>query len=444
MQIVVVGLNQNSAPLAVRERLAFVPGALPRALDSLRSYVAEGFILSTCNRVEVYALAGHVDSGAQLLGRFLAEARGFPLAELRPLLYAHGHEAAVAHLFRVASGMDSMVLGEGEVLAQVRAALDVASAAGTLGPVLRRLGSAAVGAGKRVRARTAIGRNPLSVVTLALQAAASHGRALDGASVLVLGAGDTAETVLRHLARRAPRSVIVISRRHERATALAARHCVSSAPLEALGGVLPNADVIVGCTSAPEFVVGVDDLAAARSVGAGELLCLDLGVPRDIDPEVRRLPGVTLVDLDELQAAAEANRARRAGEVEHGEAVIDGEVERFMEWWRSRQVVPTIAALRAFAADVRDAEVAHALARLGDLSPRDAFVIRGLAQRIVGKLLHRPLTVLRADAEGANMAQVLRQLFQLETDAESAECPSDLRTEVRADVRDVREESSAT
>ena len=441
MQIVVVGLNQNSAPLAVRERLAFVPGELPSALGSLRNHVPEGFILSTCNRVEIYGIAGHADSGAQLLGRFLAEARGFPPDELRPLIYWYGHEAAVAHLFRVASGMDSMVVGEGEVLSQVRAALDVAHTAGTLGPVLRRLGSAAIGAGKRVRARTAIGRNPLSVVTLALQAASAHGRTISDASVLVLGAGETAEAVLRHLDRASPRRVAVASRRSERATALAGRYGVGSVRMERLADAVADADIIIGCMSAPEFVIHARDVAAARPASARKLLCLDLGVPRDIDPEVRNLPGVTLVDLDELQAAADENRTRRVREVEAAETVVGAEVERFMDWWRWRQVVPTIAALRAYAAEVRDAEIAHALARLGDLSPRDAFVVRALAQRIVGKLLHRPLTVLKGDAEGANMAQVLRQLFQLEPEGDEQGCPSDVRA---GGLAEVREESSAT
>jgi glutamyl-tRNA reductase len=196
-----------------------------------------------------------------------------------------------------------------------------------------------------------------------------------------------------------------------------------------LAQVLSDADIVLGCTSAPEIVLRADDLAAARADCARPLLCVDLGVPRDIDPEVRHLPGVTLVDMDELQAAATENRARRGREVEHGEAVVAAEVERFMEWWRSRQVVPTIAALRGYAAEVRDAEVEHALARLADLSPRDAFVVRALAQRIVGKLLHRPLTVLKGDAEGANMAQVLRQLFQLETQPEHGACPAEVREE---------------
>jgi glutamyl-tRNA reductase len=441
VQIVVVGLNQNSAPLPVRERLAFVPGELPRALSGLRNYVTEGFIVSTCNRVEVYGVTGHADSGTQLLGRFLAEARGFPADELRPLLYSYGHEAAVAHLFRVASGMDSMVVGEGEVLSQVRAALDAAHAAGTLGPVLRRLGSAAVGAGKRVRARTAIGRNPLSIVTLALHAAAAHRRPVAGASIVVLGAGETAEIVLRHLRDASPRRVTIASRRHERAAALAAHYGVASVRMNDLAAALAEADIVVGCTSAPEFVIHADDITAARASGTGQLLCLDLGVPRDIDPGVRHLPGVTLVDIDELQAAANENRARRAREVEHAEVVVAAEVERFMEWWRSRQVVPTIAALRAYAAEIRDDEIEHAFARLGDLSPRDAFVVRALAQRIVGKLLHRPLTVLKADAEGANMAQVLRQLFQLELDAEQPGCPSDARADALADAR---QDSTAT
>lgn len=441
VQIVVVGLNQNSAPLALRERLAFVPGELPRALEDLQNHVTEGFILSTCNRVEIYGVAGHADSGAQMLSRFLAEARGFPVEDLRPLLYSHAHEAAVAHLFRVASGMDSMVVGEGEVLSQVRGALDAASAAGTLGPVLRRLGSAAVGAGKRVRARTAIGRNPLSVVTLGLQAAAAHGRPVAGASILVLGAGETAETVLRHLQRAETRRVTVASRRLERAEALAAQYGATAIPLDEVAGALADADIVVGCTSAPEVVVRAAEIAAAR-VSHAKLLCLDMGVPRDIDPDVRNLPGVTLVDLDELQAAAEENRTRRTREVEAAEVVVGAEVERFMDWWRSRQVVPTIAALRRHAAEIRDAEVAHALARLGDLPARDVFVIQALAQRIVGKLLHRPLSVLKADAEGANMAQVLRQLFQLELDAEHDEgCPSGALGDVRIDPR---QESSAT
>jgi glutamyl-tRNA reductase len=441
VQIVVVGLNQNSAPVAVRERLAFVPGELPSALNGLRDHVAEGFILSTCNRVEIYGVAGHADTGAQLLSRFLAEARGFPPDELRPFLYVYGHETAVGHLFRVASGIDSMVVGEGEVLSQVRVALDAAREAGTLGPVLRRLGSAAVGAGKRARARTAIGRNSLSVVTLALRAAAARGRPVVGASILVLGAGETAETVLRHLDGASPRRVTVAGRRNQRAAALAARYGVASVAMDDLPTALADADVVVGCTSAPDFVIHAGDITAARASSTTPLLCLDLGVPRDIDPGVRNLPDVTLVDLDELQAAADENRARRAREVEAAEVVVAAEVERFMEWWRSRQVVPTIAALRAYAAEVRDAEIAHALARLGDLSPRDAFVVRALAQRIVGKLLHRPLTVLKADAEGANMAQVLRQLFQLELDADEAGCPSDVRADAPADVH---EGSSAT
>jgi glutamyl-tRNA reductase len=447
VQIVVVGLNQNNAPLAIRERLAFVPGELPGALGHLRNHVAEGFILSTCNRVELYGVAGHADTGAQVLGRFLAETRGFPADELQPLLYSHAHEAAVAHLFRVASGMDSMVLGEGEILSQVRAALEVANAAGSLGPVLKRLGSAAVGAGKRVRSRTAIGRNPLSVVTLALRTASGAEHSWAASSVVILGAGETAEMTLRHLAGVTPRAVTVVSRRHDRAAALADRYGVLAAPWEELPVRLASADVVIGCTSAPEIVVRAGELAAARADNSRPLLCLDLGVPRDIDPQVRRLPGVRLVDLDELQTAASENRARRARELEHAEAVVGGEVERFMEWWRSRQVVPTIAALRAYAAEVRDAEVEHALARMNELSPRDEFVVRALAQRIVGKLLHRPLTVLKADAEGANMAQVLRQLFQLEplAEQEGDACPA---AGARAGGREAggggREESTTT
>jgi glutamyl-tRNA reductase len=249
------------------------------------------------------------------------------------------------------------------------------------------------------------------------------------------------------LADETPRSVTVASRRYDRASALAERYGALATPWEELPAQLATADVVFGCTSAPEPVLRAGELATARADSARPLLCLDLGVPRDIDPDVRRLPGVRLVDMDELQAAAAENRTRRAQEVEHAEAVVAGEVERLMEWWRSRQVVPTIAALRAYAAEVRDAEVEHALARMGDVSPRDAFIVRALAQRIVGKLLHRPLTVLKADAEGANMAQVLRQLFQLEpiAEAESGACPAPGSDEAAgAREADGLEESTAT
>ncbi len=423
MQVVVVGLNHNSAPLVVRERATFSAEALPHALVSLRAHVDDGFILSTCNRTEVYAVAGHADSGAQLLTGFLAESRAFPLPNLRPYLYSYSHDAAVRHLLAVAAGLDSMVPGDEQILAQVKASLQVARSTGPLGPVLYRLGQTALAVGKRVRTHTAISRNPVSVVSVALQAAAAHFDQLGSSRVVVLGAGRTAELVLKHLAAVHPKDVTVVSRTHGRAGALAGRYGVRAAPWTALADALAEADLLVGCTGAPSLVVSAADLAAARGTGSAPLVCLDLSVPRDIDPEAAQLPDLTLYDMDRLQATCSVNRARRDLEAARATTIVNDGVERFMDWWRARRVAPSITRLRARAEAIRDQELSRALARLSGLGPREQLIIRGLAARIVNQLLHRPITTLKTDAEGANMARTVERLFELGPSDESNRSP---------------------
>ncbi|MGN6674351.1 MAG: glutamyl-tRNA reductase [Thermomicrobiales bacterium] len=414
MQLVVVGVNQEAAPVALRERLAFAAADLPDALAALREVVAEGCILSTCNRTEIVGLAGHAESGAESLARFLAESRGVSLAEIRPHLRTFAHEAAVEHLFTVAAGLDSMVLGEDQILAQVKAAFDSAAAAGALGPALHRLGDLALAAGKRVRAETVIGQGNLSVVSVALRLALTELGAWQERAVLLIGGGDIAELALKHLAKGRPAAITIVNRTYERAAALAARYDADARSWAELPAALVSADVAVSCTSAPGIVLDAPALARALAARPDRpLLCLDLAVPRDIAPAARNLPGVTLHDVDALQALADEGWRQRAAAIAPARAIIAAETARYMDWWRAREVAPAIAALRGHADAIREAEVARALARLPALTPREAEVVRALAAGIVNKLLHRPIMALKTAPEGANMAVTLQELFGL-------------------------------
>lgn len=411
MQIVTVGLNHRSANLDVRERLAFAGGDLPHALARLREIVDEGFILSTCNRVEVYGLTGHSESGADALRRFLVEGRNLSVEAVEKFTYAYAHEDAVRHLFRVAGGVDSMLLGEKEILGQLRRAIQTAHEHGILGSTLGRLGAAAIRAGRLTRAETGLGSGSVSLVSLGLRAAIQNGVSIETSNVAVLGGGDISKAAIGQLKRARARKIVLVNRSSDRAAQLAEEHDVRTADWDDRAFVVSQADLLITCTSAPDAVLSVSDI---RPRTDRPLVCIDLGVPRDIDVAARALPGVTIVDVDELESLAAENRLRHVANASRAEAILSAHAEKFMEWWRARQVVPTITDLRAYGEIVRDAEMRRALGRLPGLSPQQVTVIQSLAQRIVGKLLHPPLTMLKHDAEGGNMAYVLRYLFQLD------------------------------
>lgn len=389
----------------------FRPDELPGVLDRIKSVCEEGFLLSTCNRTEAYALVGHEQSGVERLRQFLSDERGIARDVFVENSYSRSRDEAVRHFFRVASGLDSMALGESEILGQIRLALDEARNAGAVGPLLGRLGAAGLRAGRDVRATTLLGRNRVSLVSLACGEAANREVSFDDARVAVLGAGQTAESVVRYLHSASSAKVVVTSRSIERARNLANLYGAECRPWDERSSLISECDVVFACTSAGEHILGPEEL---RANALRKLLCVDLGVPRDIDPRVRELANVTLIDLAQLENVAAENRARRGSEVKEAEIVIDRSVDRFVEWWRSRQVVPTIMGMRALAESIRDDELERAMGRLGSLDPTQVQQIRSMAHRIVGKLLHRPLTMLRHDAEDGNMAQVLRYLFQLD------------------------------
>lgn len=418
MQLLAAGLNHHTAPVALRERIALSGSRLDDALERLRARVGSGFIISTCNRTECYAVVGHADSGTEVLLSLLREGTDVRAEELAPHADAHAHDGAVRHLFRVAAGLDSMVPGEDQIVAQLKGALARATAVGTLDPMLHRLGTAALAAGKRVRTETGLARHPLSVVSVALQLAAERLGTLAGQRILIVGAGETAALALKHLAGSDAGSITLVNRTPVRGAALAAAYGVPRLDWGELGDAVTGADLVLSCTSAPGIVLGADALERATvSRGGTAVLVFDLAVPRDVDPAAGEIPGVQLWDIDGLQAICDENRARRSREIERAEAIVDRDAERFMAWWSARQVAPTIAALLAHADTIREREVARTLARMPSLSEREEELLRTLATRVVSKLLHTPLTRLKTDPEGANMARVVQHLFALDVEA---------------------------
>jgi glutamyl-tRNA reductase len=425
VQIVVVGTSHNTTSVQVRERLAISPESLPDALRELRERVDEVFALSTCNRVELYAVCGHEASGAELLREYLAARSGLSLSAIREATYAYGHESAVRHALRVAAGLDSMVVGENEILGQMRRAIRAARLAGSLGPILDRLGDAALTCGKRTRTATALGNAGQSVASVAIALARREHNGLDGRSVTVLGAGETAQAVISQLRSTPNVRVTVLNRTHARAVELATAHEVLSREWGELDDQLAVTDVVIGCTESQTPIVSAGALGAVRPSGAPPLLCVDLGVPRDIDPAVADLPGVRLIDVDQIGKATSSKTITEPRTLARAEQLVAQEADRYMEWWRGRDVAPTIARLHARAAAVRDAEISRALSRLPELPPQARLVIRELAMRLTSKLLHEPTVALKRDPEGMNMAIIVERLFALEASAGPENCAAD-------------------
>lgn len=411
MQLVITGIHQRTTPVAVREQLAFDQESMAAALHALREQVIEACILSTCNRVEIYAVLDDNADPASL-ARFLGDWHALDFDALAPHVYTYVDGEAVRHLFRLAAGLDSMVLGEEQIMGQIRGAMQAAVEALALGPTLRRLIDGALAAGKLVRTKTGIARLNLSVVSVAVDIARRAGGTLHDRHVLIIGAGRMAELALKHLHAQAG-GVTVISRTDTRAAALAERFGAHSAPFAELETCLATCDVVLSCTSAPGLVVNAAQLEPIVSKRETSLVLLDLAVPRDIDPQTAALPNTILFDVDAMQAICDANRKTRAGEVDAAEELVCGEVEKFMLWWTNQKIVPTIKALRERAEEIRTAELERTLARLPNLAPNEQAVIGALSAAIVNKLLHMPIASLKNPQHADELAVAVQRLFQL-------------------------------
>jgi len=411
VHIVVVGVNHASSAHEIRERLTFAPGELDVALAELKAAAREGFILSTCQRVEVYGVVGHAMSGADMLLRFLADRSQLDLSMVRSACYVHVGPLAVRHALRVASGLDSVVLGEDQIQGQFKRAIDAARNAATIGAAMDRLGSAAIACGKRVRTFTGIGHHSVSLELLAVRAAAERLAGLRSKRALVLGAGESASLVVRHL-RSAGAQITVMSRTLTHARALATSVDAEARRLAELPEALVDVEVVFACASAPEPVLTPATIERRLSrTGERRMLCVDLGMPRGIDCALESIGGVTVVRLDQLAAMAEAHWSARRQHIPAAESIVNGESDRFLEWWNARGVSAVIATLNAHADAVAEHELARAMPRLRSLTPQQREVVTKLAHRIVRKLMHRPMNALKHNPEADNMARVLECLF---------------------------------
>ncbi len=420
MHIISLGLNHTTAPIHLRERFAFneeqIHASLARmACGHIASPFAELTILSTCNRIEIYTASNQLAFAE--LEAFLSDVRAVPAPDFRPYLYRFQDLDAARHLFDVAAGLDSLVIGEPQILGQITRALELARAQNAAGPTLNRLFQAAIHAGKRARTETAISRNPASVSSLAASVAEKSLGHIQAASVAVLGAGEMAELTVEALRKRGVERIRVINRTLERAEELAKRWGAEATTFEFLQQALCEADILISSTGAPHILVDAKMVTAAmRSRAERPLVLIDIAVPRDIDPDCADIPHVKLFDIDGLNTRLEDSLTRRMDEVPHVKRILEEELLEFEEYLKSLEMLPLIADIHQQAEAIRLAELEKTLRRMPDLTEAERERIEALTRSLVRRLLDTPTRRLRAESacpHASEYATIARSLFGL-------------------------------
>jgi glutamyl-tRNA reductase len=418
--VVVVGLNHRTVPLEILEGMSVSPAHLPKALQDLmdREHITEAVVLSTCMRTEIYAVAARYHGAMSDVRNFLSAWSGADPDRFTDHLYSYYEDGAANHLFQVAAGIDSAVIGEGEVLRQVRHAWEAARSEKAAGPVLTRLFRHAIEVGKRARSETAITRGITSLSQAAVAMAAERLGSLEGRTVLLVGAGEMGEGMVQALAAvPGIGRTLVANRTWAKAAQLASR--IGGTPMElvALASALEEADVVLTSTGAPTTLIEAADLEAVLPLREGRpLLVVDIAVPRDVDPGVGRLPGVTLLNMDDLKAFVDAAMAERRKEIPAVSRIIAEEVDRFSDLAAEREMAPLVAALRDQAEAVRATEFDRYRSRLRDLSDEQRAEVEALTRSLLAKVLHQPTVQLKEVAgsiQGEQLAEAVRVLFNL-------------------------------
>ena len=413
MHFLLVGLNHKTAPLEVRERVSFSKEQLPDALPLLRKEVGEGVILSTCNRTEIYTATEDPPRAAERIRRFVSEFHGLTPEDVSPYLHDRTNADAVHHLFRVASGLDSMIVGESQILGQVRDGLIAASESHSVQVPLVGLFHAAVRAGRRVREETDVGRNALSISYAGVQLAQRVVGTLQGLSVLLIGAGDAGRLVTKALRTVGVSDLMIANRTETRGEDLAQSLGGRTVPFAEIETTLGDADIVIAATDSPEFVITREMVDfALRRRRQESLFLFDLALPRDVDPEAATLEGVNLHNIDDLSSIAEENLEERKRAAKAAEAIVEGELARFMTWWDSLEAVPIIKTLRQQAEDIRKREMERALREMPDMPDEHVEVVEALTRSIVKKLLHGPTAFLKQQADKSKL-KAARDLFRL-------------------------------
>ena len=421
MKISITGVNHKTAPLDVRERLSFGRDALPRALQHLRSRegVAEGMILSTCNRVEVAVTAADELDARKLIADFLAAERQVSAASIADHLYCHEGDTAIRHLFRVASSLDSMVVGEPQILGQLKEAYAVAKAEGAVCGVLDALVTRAFSVAKRVRTETAIAKSAVSVSYAAVELARQIFGRLDDKTVMIIGAGKMSELAARHLRRAGATQVFVTNRTHDRAVELARIFQGSVVGWDTFKNDLPKVDILIASSGAPHYILSKDDLKRVVEARRNRpVFLIDIAVPRNIDPAVNDLDNVFLYDIDDLQEVIDENLRARRQEAQDAEAIIEEEAERMIARLRAKEVSPTIVSLQQCLEDLRQAELERMQGKLALLSPEQREAVDSLTRCLINKIAHGPIREIRQQAaqpNGGQSIEVIRRAFRLDS-----------------------------
>ncbi len=417
-ELLAIGVSHKTAPVEVRERLA-LPEA--RAADFMRDLrgtaeVHEAVAVSTCNRTELYLVAGDPVEAESTVLTMLARQAGIRPTGLATAIYSHHNCDAARHLYRVVAGLESMIVGEAEIQGQVKRAYESALALETAGPLTNRLFKAALATGKRVRTETAIGERQLSLPGVAVALAREQLGEIAGRQVVIIGTGETSELTARALADSGTSTVFVANRRRDRAIGLARRYGGTTLRFDELPEALLQADIVVAATASPHLLLEVREVAdVMRQRDGRPMLLIDLAVPRDIDSACAGLDGVSLADIDDLQAVADRNRRVRQAEARNAEGIIEQEIQQFAAWLGALEVLPTLAALRARAAEIAEQVVNENAGKWETASPRDLERVDALARALVNRLLHEPTARMKDmhdDRVHARMALV-RDLFDL-------------------------------
>jgi len=416
MNFSVLGINHKTAPVEVRERFAISESRLPEALNKLTSMdgIEEGMIVSTCNRVEIFARStnGHCD-----LQKFVRDYFGFTAGEYEPYIFEHEKLEAVKHVFRVASSLDSMVVGESQILGQVKEAYATARAVGTVNSQLDQLLTRAFAVAKKVRNETTIASSSVSIASVAVELAEKIFGSLTGKSVYLVGAGKMCELAARHLIAHGAKKIYVGNRTFDRAVALAAKFDGEAIPFERLYDTAPWADIIISSTGAPHAIFrkehGEKFLHARKN---RPMFFIDIAVPRDIDPGLNDLDGIFVYNIDDLQQVVQSHMGDRRKEAVRAEVIVDEEVRRFEQRAQTAEVVPTIVSLQQHLETLRQAELDRVRGRLGSLSPEQEMAVEALTKSIINKIMHTPITTLKSAAHepgSTTVVDVIRKLFNL-------------------------------
>jgi glutamyl-tRNA reductase len=421
MHILCLGLNHQTANLGIREKLAFSETDIKASLsllsngDGFRDSLKEMVILSTCNRVEIYAASPELSFND--LGQFLARVRGLPFEEIKPHLYRYSDAEAIDHLFRVASGLDSLVLGEAQILGQVSDAFELARGKAATGPVLSRLFQAAIYSGRRARSETGISHNPASVSSIAVRLAMLTAPNIKAAHITVLGAGEMAELAVEALRKRGANQITVVNRTLDKAQQLAHRWEGRAVTFEALPFLIEQTDILLCSTGAPHALVKVEIVRNAMLHRTDRpLAVIDIAVPRDVEPEVGKIPGVKLYNMDTLQAHLAQSLEGREKEIPKVEAILEEEKARFYQYLETLDVIPIIAEIHQQAEAVRLAELEKTFRRLPDLSENEKQRIEAMTSTLVKKILSTPVVRLKSHSsnpQAAELATLARELFGL-------------------------------